>query len=129
MLLQDLKYFDDVFIFHFNNSIILCCFSLCTVWYKWHLLSYLQYKAIVFRPFKGEVLDAVVTQINKIGLFCEIGPMQCFISRHVSQLELILSFTLIICFYYALKILSYMPSRNFIIHFLWFPYNFLVSKV
>ncbi|XP_064120234.1 DNA-directed RNA polymerase II subunit RPB7-like [Macrobrachium nipponense] len=41
-----------------------------------------QYKAIVFRPFKGEVLDAVVTQINKIGLFCEIGPMQCFISRH-----------------------------------------------
>ncbi|CAL4124844.1 unnamed protein product, partial [Meganyctiphanes norvegica] len=41
-----------------------------------------KYKAIVFRPFKGEVLDAVVTQINKIGLFCEIGPMQCFISRH-----------------------------------------------
>ncbi|MPC29260.1 DNA-directed RNA polymerase II subunit RPB7 [Portunus trituberculatus] len=42
----------------------------------------IKYKAIVFRPFKGEVLDAVVTQINKIGLFCEIGPMQCFISRH-----------------------------------------------
>ena len=24
------------------------------------------YKAIVFRPFKGEVLDAVVTQVNKV---------------------------------------------------------------
>ncbi|XP_013771978.1 DNA-directed RNA polymerase II subunit RPB7, partial [Limulus polyphemus] len=24
-----------------------------------------KYKAIVFRPFKGEVLDAVVTQVNK----------------------------------------------------------------
>ena len=25
-----------------------------------------KYKAIVFRPFKGEVLDAVVTQVRKI---------------------------------------------------------------
>ncbi|OWK17282.1 hypothetical protein Celaphus_00013371, partial [Cervus elaphus hippelaphus] len=38
-----------------------------------------KYKAIVFRPFKGEVVDAVVTQV---GLFTEIGPMSCFISRH-----------------------------------------------
>ena len=29
------------------------------------LTWYLQ--AIVFRPFKGEVLDAVVTQVNKVG--------------------------------------------------------------
>ena len=28
-----------------------------------------KYKAIVFRPFKGEVLDAVVTQVNKVCLF------------------------------------------------------------
>ncbi|XP_023319602.1 DNA-directed RNA polymerase II subunit RPB7 [Eurytemora carolleeae] len=41
-----------------------------------------KYKAIVFRPFKGEVLDAVVTQVNKVGLFTEIGPLACFISRH-----------------------------------------------
>jgi len=27
-----------------------------------------KYKAIVFRPFKGEVLDAVVTQVNKVQL-------------------------------------------------------------
>ena len=36
----------------------------------------------LFRPFKGEVLDAVVTQVNKVGLFTEIGPLSCFISRH-----------------------------------------------
>ena len=29
-----------------------------------------KYKAIVFRPFKGEVLDAVVTQVNKVQFSC-----------------------------------------------------------
>lgn len=43
-----------------------------------------KYKAIVFRPFKGEVLDAVVKQVNKVGMFAEIGPLSCFISHHVS---------------------------------------------
>lgn len=28
-----------------------------------------KYKAIVFRPFKGEVVDAVVTQVNKVQSF------------------------------------------------------------
>ena len=32
--------------------------------YYQHLAIFLQ--AIVFRPFKGEVLDAVVTQVNKV---------------------------------------------------------------
>lgn len=27
-------------------------------------------------------MDAVVTQVNKVGLFTEIGPLSCFISRH-----------------------------------------------
>jgi hypothetical protein len=30
-----------------------------------------KYKAIVFRPFKGEVLDAVVTQVNKVQFSCK----------------------------------------------------------
>lgn len=47
-----------------------------------------KYKAIVFRPFKGEVLDAVVTQVNKVGMFAEIGPLSCFISHHVSVIGL-----------------------------------------
>lgn len=29
-----------------------------------------KYKAIVFRPFKGEVLDAVVRQVNKVSKCC-----------------------------------------------------------
>lgn len=44
-----------------------------------------KYKAIVFRPFKGEVLDAVVRQVNKVGMFADIGPLSCFISHHVSE--------------------------------------------
>ena len=47
-----------------------------------------EYRAIVFRPFKGEVLDAVVSQVNKIGLRCEIGPLECFVSRHCIPAEM-----------------------------------------
>ena len=32
--------------------------------------------AVVFRPFKGEVLDAIVTTVNKMGFFAEVGPLQ-----------------------------------------------------
>ncbi|OAF66519.1 RNA polymerase II subunit B7 [Intoshia linei] len=41
-----------------------------------------RYQAIVFRPFKGEILDSIVKQVNKVGIFTQIGPMSCFISRH-----------------------------------------------
>ncbi|VDD76545.1 unnamed protein product [Mesocestoides corti] len=42
------------------------------------------YRAIVFRPFKGEVVDALVTQVNKVGIFAEAGPLSIFISKYVS---------------------------------------------
>ena len=42
-----------------------------------------KYKAIVFRPFKGEVLDAVVTQVNKAGGFVWIYYVQTAICRLV----------------------------------------------
>jgi len=42
----------------------------------------LKFKAIVFRPFKNEVLDGVVEQVNKVGIFIKSGPQNCFISRH-----------------------------------------------
>ncbi|RDD44291.1 DNA-directed RNA polymerase II subunit RPB7 [Trichoplax sp. H2] len=41
-----------------------------------------RYKAIVFKPFPGEVVDGIVTQLNKVGLFVEVGPLTCFISKH-----------------------------------------------
>lgn len=42
-----------------------------------------KYKAIVFRPFKGEVIDCVVTSVNKMGFFAEAGPLQIFVSNHL----------------------------------------------
>ena len=38
-----------------------------------------KYKAIVFRPFKGEVLDAVVTQVNKVNRRIGIGEHKMLI--------------------------------------------------
>ncbi|VDN98591.1 unnamed protein product, partial [Rodentolepis nana] len=40
------------------------------------------YRAVVFRPFKGEVIDAVVTQVNKVGVIAEAGPLNIFISKY-----------------------------------------------
>ena len=41
----------------------------------------LQYQAIVFRPFKGQVLDAIVTLVNKMGFFAEVGPLQVVMGK------------------------------------------------
>lgn len=40
-----------------------------------------KYQAIVFKPFKDEVLDSVVTDVNKLGFFAQAGPLKAFISR------------------------------------------------
>ncbi|CAN1167091.1 DNA-directed RNA polymerase II subunit RPB7, partial [Linum perenne] len=42
-----------------------------------------KYQCVVFRPFKGEILEAVVTMVNKMGFFAEAGPVQIFVSNHV----------------------------------------------
>lgn len=39
----------------------------------------IKYKAIVFRPFKGEVLDAIVTQVNKVRMRVELTQRQSLI--------------------------------------------------
>jgi len=41
------------------------------------------FECIVFRPFKNEVLDCVVTSVNKMGFFAEAGPMQVFVSNYL----------------------------------------------
>ncbi|KMZ58335.1 DNA-directed RNA polymerase II subunit RPB7 [Zostera marina] len=41
------------------------------------------YQCVLFRPFKGEVLEAVVTIVNKMDFFAEAGPVQIFVSSHV----------------------------------------------
>ncbi|OZJ01992.1 hypothetical protein BZG36_04692, partial [Bifiguratus adelaidae] len=42
-----------------------------------------KYTAIVFKPYKGEVLDAIVTTVNKLGFFADVGPLNVFISSHL----------------------------------------------
>jgi DNA-directed RNA polymerase subunit E'/Rpb7 len=61
------------------------------------------YTAVVFKPFKGEVMDGRVTNVNKVsylilridapahsqmGFFAMVGPLQVFVSSHVSLLPL-----------------------------------------
>jgi DNA-directed RNA polymerase II subunit RPB7 len=43
----------------------------------------LAYQAVVFRPFKGEVLNAVVTKVVQHGFFAEAGPLTIFVSYHL----------------------------------------------
>ncbi|GAX74602.1 hypothetical protein CEUSTIGMA_g2050.t1 [Chlamydomonas eustigma] len=42
-----------------------------------------KYLAVVCRPHKGEVIDCVVTSVNKMGFFAEAGPLQIFVSNHL----------------------------------------------
>lgn len=42
-----------------------------------------KYQCVVFRPFKGEILEGVVTTVNKMGFFAEAGPVQIFVSNHL----------------------------------------------
>ncbi|KAF9039162.1 hypothetical protein BJ165DRAFT_1416534 [Panaeolus papilionaceus] len=40
-----------------------------------------RYRAIVFKPFKGEVVDGVVNNVNKMGFFADVGPLTVFVSH------------------------------------------------
>lgn len=37
--------------------------------------------------FKGEVLDARITNVNKMGFFCEVGPLSVFVSSHLLPID------------------------------------------
>ena len=39
------------------------------------------FRSIVFRPFKNEVIDCVVEELNKTGFYGYFGPMRLFVSR------------------------------------------------
>ena len=41
-----------------------------------------KYHALLFRPFKNEVLDAVITEVTIFGIACCVGPLRIFVSRH-----------------------------------------------
>ncbi|KAF2270573.1 DNA-directed RNA polymerase II 19 kDa polypeptide [Lojkania enalia] len=41
------------------------------------------YKAIVWRPYKGEVVDGVVTSVMRSGFFVDCGSLQAFVGRNM----------------------------------------------
>ncbi|KGB75086.2 DNA-directed RNA polymerase II subunit RPB7 [Cryptococcus deuterogattii R265] len=46
------------------------------------------YTAIVMKPFKGEVVDAKVVNVNKMGFFAMVGPLQVFVSCHLTHSDM-----------------------------------------
>ena len=49
------------------------------------------FRAIVFRPFKNEVIDCVVDALDKNGFFAWFGPMRVFVSRSSMPEEVVFS--------------------------------------
>jgi DNA-directed RNA polymerase II subunit RPB7 len=41
----------------------------------------LSFKALVFMPYQGEVLDAVVTEVMEIGFMASAGPLKLFVAQ------------------------------------------------
>jgi len=41
------------------------------------------YRAIVFKPFKGEVLDGTVSFVGGNGFFVDVGPFKAFVSKRL----------------------------------------------
>jgi DNA-directed RNA polymerase II subunit RPB7 len=42
-----------------------------------------RYKAVVWKPFKGEVVDGIVNSVNSMGFFADVGPLSVFVSKHL----------------------------------------------
>ncbi|TFK20251.1 DNA-directed RNA polymerase II subunit [Coprinopsis marcescibilis] len=47
-----------------------------------------RYRAIVFKPFKGEVMDGVVRNVSKMGIFADVGPLNVFCAAALLQPDL-----------------------------------------
>lgn len=43
------------------------------------------YRAIVWRPFRGEVVDGLVTSVLAGGFFVDVGGLGVFVSKQVSS--------------------------------------------
>ncbi|KAM0677556.1 DNA-directed RNA polymerase II subunit [Binucleata daphniae] len=46
------------------------------------------YKALLLKPVKSEVVDAVIVDINNLGMFCSVGPLSIFVSNYHIPLSL-----------------------------------------
>ncbi|KAJ5591875.1 uncharacterized protein N7459_002244 [Penicillium hispanicum] len=43
----------------------------------------IKYRAIIWKPFRGETVDAIVTSVKPTGIFTLSGPLSVFIARKV----------------------------------------------
>ncbi|KAL6230413.1 RNA polymerase Rpb7 [Aspergillus navahoensis] len=43
----------------------------------------IKYRAIIWKPFRGETVDALVTSVKPTGIFTLAGPLSVFIARKV----------------------------------------------
>ena len=41
------------------------------------------YEAITYKPIKGEIIKAIPFFVNDHGFFCNVGPLQIFVSKHM----------------------------------------------
>ncbi|KAJ6172609.1 hypothetical protein N7470_001676 [Penicillium chermesinum] len=41
----------------------------------------IKYRAIIWKPFRGETVDAIVTSVKPTGIFTLAGPLSVFIAR------------------------------------------------
>ena len=46
-----------------------------------HVVVEATFRSIVFRPFRNEIIDCLVDQLNKTGFYGYFGPMRVFVSR------------------------------------------------
>lgn len=44
----------------------------------------ISYRAIIFRPFRGEVVDGLVTSVVNNGFFVDVAGLNVFVSKAVS---------------------------------------------
>ncbi|KAK3675492.1 DNA-directed RNA polymerase II subunit [Recurvomyces mirabilis] len=48
----------------------------------------ISYRAIIWRPFRGEVVDGLVSSVVSGGFFVDVGGLSCFVSRQMIPAQL-----------------------------------------
>ncbi|KAJ3299796.1 DNA-directed RNA polymerase II subunit [Borealophlyctis nickersoniae] len=46
------------------------------------------YKAVVFKPFKNQVVDGIVTLVTKTGIWVDVGPVVVYVSSYLVPREM-----------------------------------------
>ncbi|EJW02798.1 hypothetical protein EDEG_00255 [Edhazardia aedis USNM 41457] len=51
-----------------------------------HVVFKVNYKALLLKPIKSEIIDAPIVDVNAMGVFCEAGPLTIFVSSfHIKE--------------------------------------------